>query len=188
MRLIAAAVVALLAASPLAAQSLADAARREKERREKAHKSAQPAKSYSEADLKAPKGTTATEGAQPPGGEMGGTTHYEPPAKGSPEGEAISDGGEEGWRARAEAQRKAVGEAAAGLRDLEANLERVRLDREPAAANIMDPQREQKRQAEIFRLQDEIGKARAALEKARQEQAAFEEAARRAGIPPGWIR
>ena len=181
MRLIAAAVVAVLAASPLAAQSLADAARREKERREKAHKSAQPAKSYSEADLKAPKGVTPN-----PADEMGGYTASSGAAEMEGGGEARND--EAGWRERAEAQRKAVGEAAAGLRDLEANLERVRLDREPAAANIMDPQREQKRQAEIFRLQDEIGKARAALEKARQEQAAFEEEARRAGIPPGWLR
>jgi HAMP domain-containing protein len=81
-----------------------------------------------------------------------------------------------------------VSDAEKRISDLKSELERVRTDREPPSANVLDPNREQKRQAEIGRLQSEVTRAESRLERAKQELADFEEEARRAGIPPGWIR
>jgi len=183
MRLLAAALVALLVAAPAAAQSLAEAAKREKQRREKVEKSAQPAaKSYTDTDLKAPRGATATEGAPPTQGTS---------ASGSSQssGEQGEDtGAEEQWRSRAAEHRKRVSDAEQRIQELKVALERARVDREPPGANVMDPFREQTRQAEIGRLQSQISIAESRLQRARQELAEFEEEARRAGIPPGWVR
>jgi hypothetical protein len=89
------------------------------------------------------------------------------------------------WRARATALRDAITGAEKSIPEIEDRIAGLRNDRNPT--NLMDPNREQHRQAEIAKAQAELESAKAALEASRQALANLEEEARRKGIPPGWL-
>jgi chromosome segregation ATPase len=93
---------------------------------------------------------------------------------------------ESGWRGRAAALRDAISNAEKSIPEIEDRIAGLRNDRNPT--NLMDPNREQNRQAEITKAQAELESVRAGLERSRQALADLEEEARRNGIPPGWLR
>jgi hypothetical protein len=92
---------------------------------------------------------------------------------------------EAGWRGRATALRDAIIGAEKSIPEIEDRIAGLRNDRNPT--NLMDPNREQNRQAAITKAQAELESAKAALEASRQALANLEEEARRKGIPPGWL-
>lgn len=175
------AVVSLLLA--LAVPSLADgppslgaAAQKEKEKREKEGGGKKPAPVYGDAELKKAKGNVQVlPGA---GTAPGGSS-------------AASSGGQEGtdeaaWRRRAQAARDRVSAAEKKIAELQAKIEGLRSDLSPT--NVMDPQREQTRQAEIASTQSALEAARAELAAAQKAIADLEDEARRRSVPPGWLR
>ena len=89
------------------------------------------------------------------------------------------------WRGRAASLRDAVSGGEKTVFELEGRIAELRNDRSPT--NLMDPNREQTRQAEITKAQAALESAKAALETSRQALADLEEEARRKGIPPGWL-
>jgi chromosome segregation ATPase len=107
-----------------------------------------------------------------------------PRTEGSSERAAAEE--EEGWRVRATALRDAISSAEKSIPEIEDRIAGLRNDRNPT--NLMDPNREQTRQAEIAKAQAELEAVKAGLETSRQALAALEEEARRKGIPPGWLR
>jgi hypothetical protein len=90
------------------------------------------------------------------------------------------------WRGRANALRDAIAAAEKSIPEIEDHIAALRNDRNPT--NLMDPNREQNRQAEIANAQAQLEGVRAGLERSRQALADLEEEARRKGIPPGWLR
>ena len=92
---------------------------------------------------------------------------------------------EAGWRGRAKGLRDAVSGGEKTVMELEGRIAELRNDRSPT--NLMDPNREQTRQAEITKAQAALESAKAALESSRRSLADLEEEARRKGIPPGWL-
>jgi chromosome segregation ATPase len=90
------------------------------------------------------------------------------------------------WRGRATALRDAITGAEKSIPEIEDRIAGLRNDRNPT--NLMDPNREQNRQAEIAKAQADLESVRAGLERSRQALADLEEEARRKGIPSGWLR
>jgi chromosome segregation ATPase len=103
-----------------------------------------------------------------------------PPSRGASEDE------EAGWRGRANAFRDSISSAEKSIPEIEDRIAGLRNDRSPT--NLMDPNREQHRQAEIAKAQAELEAVKAGLETSRKALADLEEEARRKGIPPGWLR
>jgi len=206
----------LALAWPCAGQDLAAAASREKERREKAGKKAKtftnddlskgtpqasPAPAAATSDgrpmdsdrLRRLSGGGASGGASPP------STPGTPPAAGAG-CEGAGCGGadavetptdEAGWRRRAQSLRDAVTRAEADVARIEKALGEVRGGQSqplPIDAMRQVPPDPLTRPPDAERLGGELERAKAAVVAARQALADFEEEARRASVPPGWLR
>lgn len=192
------------------AQSLAELAQKEKERRAAKAKEAKPAGASrvitqedldrAAADRPAESGTP--DGAPAPGGTpSAGASTTRSSGSHSPMGIPDDSGErarlEKSWKARAEATRNAV---KAAERELErAQGERNRLGTGPlAGSTFRDPLTRDKvvvggeNPAEWTKRANaadaRLAGAKAALESAKRNLETFEEEARRAGIPPGWVR
>jgi hypothetical protein len=182
------------------ARSLAEAAR-EKRAASPAPKTASPAPEpspghvFTNEDLPAQPSPPAV---PPPGTGRGSVTKLPPsavvpttpPAASSSSDVApsrgASDDEEAGWRGRAAALRDSISGAEKSIPEIEDRIAGLRNDRSPT--NLMDPNREQHRQAEIAKAQAELEAVKAGLETSRKALADLEEEARRKGIPPGWLR
>lgn len=107
----------------------------------------------------------------------------EPAAEGGAE-----DGGgaEQQWRARAEELRSAVSLAESNVDGLQHRLDGLRND--TGLDRVSDPLRLQNIQAEIEQVTGDLEGAKTQLEAARNALDDFEEGARRANVPPGWLR
>lgn len=175
------------------AQSLADVARQEQERRKAIKK---PSRVYTEADInKNLPLTTAVARPGPADGEGAGAaaTDQAAPADGQqpasgngPEGAAApaAPAGEEAWRARVQEAREGLARSRRLLQALEQQEMRAAIESAHAAAAGQTPAADQgaaERTREMERLRGDVDKYTAQL-------AQIEEEARRAGIPPGWIR
>jgi len=180
------AAVAVLAARPVWAQSLADVAKKEEERRQK---TGEPAKVYTNKDLK------------------GGLEPAPPPPSQTPAADAPKDAGGDATKAKAGAADKDDKDAknakdpaywSGTLKSLKAKLEQDQAYAEAMQTRINalttdfvnrdDPiQRSKIEKDRIKELADlaDLTKAAAADKKAIAD---FEELARRSGIPPGWLR
>ena len=90
------------------------------------------------------------------------------------------------WRAIASQRRDAAAKAEALVSALDARLAALRSDLSPI--NLGDPNREQRRQAEIAGAMVELDAAQAALDLARTAVDDLEDDVRRAGGLPGWVR
>lgn len=176
---------------PASGQSMADAAAKERERRERQRKAGQTPKVFTNDDLS--KGEAAASGSSgsaaagaAPSSPSGSQRSEQPSAsatRGPEEGVSRADQ-ESSWRGEAAATRKVIADAEARVKQAEQQLEeisgRIRLSTDTN---------------EILRLADQkqaadraVADARANVEAARAGLADFEERARRAGVPPGWIR
>ena len=112
-----------------------------------------------------------------------------PPPNAEPEPEAGDESGpgaEQQWRARAEERRSALGLAESRVEGLQYRLDGLRND--TGLDRATDPFRLQKIQAEIVEVTADLERARTELVAARQALENFEEEARRANVPPGWLR
>ncbi len=93
---------------------------------------------------------------------------------------------EASWRQRAEAARMRSTDAATAVSQAEQRLGELRSDVAPE--DPMNPFRQQAREAEIKAEMERLEAARAEVGAARQAVSDLEEEARKAGIPPGWLR
>jgi hypothetical protein len=166
--------VLVAGAASAGAQSLADVARQEEARREKI---AKPSKVYTDADVQ--KYAPATPGAQ-----ASATTVTALDANGKPMGEqAVAEGlpaDEAGWRARLQNARDGMDRNRLLLGALEQQA-RSAARRAGTAEGDAPADDSSTRAAEIKRLKAEMDTFRATLANA-------EEDARKAGVPPGWVR
>jgi hypothetical protein len=210
--LVTAVLLAVAQSQSAPAQDLGAAAEKEKARRKKAAGSATV---YTNEDLEkgkpspspSPSPTTTTSASAPAGshgrtrGRARSGVHPPPSAAGATRAESESESEESGgpsapssggdetyWRGRSQGLRSTVADTEKQIAALEARIQQLQLDRDPASADLMDPNRLQKRDAERMKAIDELDRAKASLAAARKDLSDFEEEARRKGIPPGWIR
>jgi hypothetical protein len=183
-----------LTAVPVAGQSLGELAAKEKERREKAKGTG--TKSYSDEDLKDARGASGPSPAPSPsaspkpvaGRGIGPTGPVAKPNREPLSQDAIE---EQRWRGEAEGLRNAITDAQRSIDEAQAKLELVRTglsQPQPIDAMRQQPLNPLVKEGGQAAAEQALSDAKAALEKARQDQAAFEERARRANIPPGWLR
>jgi len=195
-RLVSVALALLLLAGPALVwpQSLGDVAKREQEKQEKKKKSGKPpatAKVYTDEDLK--KARESESGAVTVLPENG---NLEAAAAASSDDDEVASGegrpaggrkrNEAYWRTRATQFREAAQEADNKVKELEARIAALRNDMSPT--NVQDPNRLQSRDRELREAMDSLDATRRAAETARKALADLEEEARRAGVPPGWVR
>jgi hypothetical protein len=187
------AAAALLLATPLLAQSLGEVAAREKERREK-KPSPSPAPAFTDDDLLRRHPPEPPKASPSPGVKTSTPKAKATPAPApTPEAPATPDPEaamrpqlEAMWKARAKAAREAVAKAEARVKELESRLGGLRSDTSPTG--LLDPYRQQTREAEAGRARDELQQAQQQLALARQALDDLEDEARRQRIPPGWLR
>lgn len=100
-----------------------------------------------------------------------------------------TDGARASWKARADAARAAIVAAEKALEQQERESVTYRSDlTQVSAADAQDPLRLQKREAKIAEMYQLVEVRRAAVAAARAALVALEDEARRAGVPPGWLR
>jgi hypothetical protein len=161
-----------LTAGPVLGQSLGEAAAREREKRAK---QAKPPRTYTNDDLKKVSGSK--DGSPSPAS----STAPPPEADADPEGPSEAE-----WRQRAAKAREAVAEAEASVQRIQDRIDVLRLDRDPS--RLGDPFRLQSIEADVAKAQRELEAAKADVGRAKQAVADLEDEARRAGVPPGWLR
>lgn len=155
------------------AQSLADVARNEEARRKGIKR---PSRVYTDADISKFGAVTAET-------QQAASTVTALDASGKPVGEAAAAAGlpadEEGWRARLQSARDGVDRTRLLVNALEQQARTAKAKAGDTDGDGEDPNAG--RAAEIKRLKAE-------METFRQTLANAEEDARKAGVPPGWVR
>ncbi len=167
-------VLVLLLAGSVWADDLAALAKKEKERRAKLGK---PAPVLTETDVKA--------------GSMGTVTTLPPNSTPAPSANPGQSAEEQKatWKARADAARAEIAAAEARLESLELEYAAYREDMaEVPAAEIQDPMRLQKRDARMVEMRAGLEAQRRLVANAKKSLSVLEDAARAAGVPPGWLR
>ena len=175
----------VLSAAPAPAQSLGDIAKKEEARRKTVR---QTGKVYTNGDLDA---AAAAAPQPPPGGPA--PAQLPPPvsgAQGSSPGEKPADAADDPrkdeahWRGRMQAARSALERARMFHEALQSRINALGNDfaarDDPAQRNQIAGDR-QKALAEMDRVKKEIADSEKAIRD-------IEEEARRAGVPPGWVR
>lgn len=175
----------LTVAVPVCAQSLGELAKKEAERR----KTVPPAaKTYTNEDLKRlppipdgpkPAPTKVEDDAKPGSPAKPGDAKADASKK---DGEPAKD--EKYWRGRLEAAREEVRRNELFMEALQVQINSLESDfvaRDDPAQRAKIADDKQKRIAELARVKSEIEKSTKAI-------AEIEEEARRAGVPPGWLR
>jgi hypothetical protein len=110
-----------------------------------------------------------------------------PPAAPSPSVAPVSpEMTESYWREKVMERRRDVGRAEQRVPPIEQRIADLRNDRNPT--NLMDPNREQNRQAQLAQAIADLERAKAEVDRAKQALTDLEEDARRKSIPPGWLR
>jgi len=171
------AVVLLLASTRVGwAQSLVEVAKKEAERRKSV---STPAKVYTNDDLsKTAPLTTAAGSARPAGAQPA------PSEPAAPEAAPEAGQGEKYWRERIEGARQQLERTKLFEESLQSRVNALWADftarDDPAQRSIIERER-QKALAELERVKSEIKAQTQAI-------ADIEEEARRAGVPPGWLR
>jgi len=174
------ALVAAFVTSMAQAQDLAAVAKKEKDRRAKVVK---PTKVLTEEDGKeaTAKGVGSVTALDNTGGAAA--------VAGSGAATTDPDAGRAAWKARMDNATHGVAAAEATLAQMEKDLAALRSDMSPvSAADAMDPMRLQKRDQLIFKLNKDIETQKAAVVQAKKAVTDVEEAARKSGVPAGWLR
>lgn len=168
-------ILLVLLASPGWTDDLAALAKKEKERRAKL---AKPAPVFTEVDGKTGSGGSVTTLPAP----------VTPAAPASAPGPSI-DEQKATWKARADAARNEISAAQGRLELLEQEYAAYREDMaEVPAAELQDPMRLQKREARMVEMRAGLDQQRLILANAKKSLSVLEDAARAAGVPPGWLR
>jgi hypothetical protein len=186
-RLIASLIVLAVAATPASAagQGLADIARKEEERR----KTVKPArKVYSNGDLRsdgtssAPPSTPATAGPTAPSAQVPSTTL----PGGKPAGEAAGEPAKDQtyWGDRMKAARAALDRSRIFADALQSRINALNAD----FANRDDPAQRAQIELERQRAVAELDRVKREVADQTKAIADIEEEARKAGVPPGWLR
>lgn len=173
---------AVLLPLPAQSQDLAAVARKERERRAKI---AKPAKVLTEDDGKEAGVTGAGSVTALQGEGTRPAVSSERPVSGA----AVAEAEHAAWKARADGAREAVVKAEKTLEMMERDLALLRSDMTPlSAAEAQDPMRLQKRDTRIYEMNKQIEAQKVAIVDAKKALTAFEDEARRAGVPAGWLR
>lgn len=177
--------VVLLGGSIARAQSLSDIAKKEEERRKAAKTST---KVYTNDDLKAyPAPATPAPAAEQPAPD-GKTADAKPPDQPGPDAAKPAEGGEQKdeayWKGLLAAERSKLERNQAFLNALQSQVNGLTADfyarDDPAQRSVIWTQRT-KALEEMERLKKEIADGNKAIAK-------IQEDARKAGVPPGWVR
>ena len=176
----------LLSAAAATAQSLVEVARQERLRREalarQAGPDAPPPRVYTDADLVYSGRLTMRIGDDEPDAGAGAAA-TEPASPAAPP-ETAADGDEERWRNRMAEARQAVEQAERRAAELQTRVNRLWADFTARDDPAQRAAIEQDRLAALAELEDtraEAGGLAQAVDDLRNE-------ARRAGVPPGWLR
>jgi hypothetical protein len=170
-----------------AGQGLGGAAAKEKQRRAEPAKTSKPAKTYTEDDLQSlpPVENPGTEGSGA-GAKTGAASRSKAP-EASPEGGASNDAEE---RARAESEKRWRSRVAAA----EARVEKARQNAQYLESLVLVPGYEYVDEhgrvaiSSVEQLQRMTRTAKAELAAAEKALDDLKEEARRASVPPGWLR
>lgn len=175
----------LLVSSGVSAQSLADIARKEKERRKSI---GTPSKVYTNRDLRG--GSPLTTGTSRPTTQADATeaTDESTPdgteAAEQPEAEEQSPRDETYWRDRITAARNQVSRSELMLKSLQNRVDGLWAEftarDDPAGRAVIERDR--------LEALAELERVRTEIEEQNKNIAAIEDEARRAGVPPGWLR
>jgi hypothetical protein len=175
--------VCLLVAAPVAAggQNLADIARKEDARRKAIKK---PARVYTNADLgpEMPKSPQPDVPVSPPAGVQSPALPAPAPAPAAGEKEPLKD--QAYWSGRISAARAALERSRLFAEALQSRINALTTDfvnRDDPAQRAQIEIERQRSLAELERVKREIAEQTKAI-------ADIEEEARRAGVPPGWLR
>ena len=179
-RSLAGTLVALLLGTVVLAQSLAEIAEQERKRR----KSTQ-GKVYTNDDLEKrptdrPRPSPSPGTATPRAGSAAPRGEADSPAERRTE--------EAAWRARAAGARAAVKAAQNAVAEVQAKMRGPQSQPTPSDGLRQDPDFLLTTSKEREELAERMAAAQAALTAAREALSALEDEARRAGIPPGWLR
>ena len=156
------------------ADDLAALAKKEKERRAKLGKTTPV---LTEVDGKTSSGGSVT--TLPPSSAPAPTSN---PGQSAEEQKAT-------WKARADAARAEISAAEGQLQQMEQEYAAYREDMaEVPAAEIQDPMRLQKREARMVEMRAGLEQQRRIVANAKKSLSVLEDAARAAGVPPGWLR
>jgi hypothetical protein len=196
MKLLPGIIVVLFGASAASGQSLGDLAKKTAADREKAKtttatpKDDKPApKVYTDADLKVLDPMPSDVPATPPASIAEATADPSKPAdttlmptQGDPKAEAYWKDRMRGVETRLTADDAQLTAAASRLREYEAALS------ESQRAINGEVYVDRTLKVQVLATRDEVGRLRATVASDRSQIAALEEEARRAGVPPGWLR
>ena len=179
----------LLSSPQVAAQPLAELARQEKLRRaaltEKAAAENTSPKVYTETNLPTGGRMTTSEGATPTPTASTAETAETPSAQDTPEtAGAPAAASEDQWRNRVNAVRQARDRAQLMVAALQNRVDGLWAEFTSRDDPAQRAGIEQDRQAAL----DELENTRAEIEDLTQQIADIQEEARRAGVPPGWLR
>lgn len=177
MRWMAAALVLLAAPALVAGQTMAEAAKKAKEAREKNAKAGVKTKSYTQDDVKtAP--PLANDPKKPPA-KTGVSPSYSAPSSGAGSSSAAGQS-ESAWRGRMAAAHRRI-ENARREYDYWNSYMLV-------PGEILVDAKDRPVITSIEQLQGKTAAAKRSLEAAESALATLEEDARKAGVPPGWLR
>ena len=181
--------VALLIAVPASAQSLGELAKREQERKKATPAAAK--KTYTNDDLKqvtpssGTPGKPADDAAKAADAKSGDAKAAEPQKVGGDDKKPAEPAKDEAyWRARITAAREDIRRNESFKEALQSRINALTADfsaRDDPYQRAKVSDDRQKALAEMARVSDDI-------EKTRKQIADIEEEARRAGVPPGWLR
>jgi hypothetical protein len=129
----------------------------------------------------------AAEGGQAATPSEGGSADENPNLDGGDANAAVPKD-EATWRQRADAARARITDAAAIVASAEQRLAELRSDIAPDTADPQNPFRMQTRESEVKVETERLESSRAELAAAKQALTDLEDEARRASIPPGWLR
>lgn len=171
-------------------------AKQDKAKEDKDRPKPGPAKVYTDEDLKKARENPSSHvtvlgspDAPPPSST---STEAQPSAEARPSAE--SSGGasdqpadEATWKVLAKERWQALRGAEKRIRELEARIQDLMLDRNPNPSDLLDPNRMQKREAAKAEAQQQLEETRGQLAAAQQELEALQTKARNAGVPQSWI-
>jgi hypothetical protein len=171
------------AAPPARAQSLADVAKKEEERRKN---SPEPTKVYTNKDLKAvPAGSPAAppaEAAPAPGGAGQAAGGDAKAAKGKDDKEPVKD--QAYWAGKQKTLQDQLSQDEAYAEAMQTRINSLTTD----FVNRDDPAQRAKIDKDRIKALADLDRLKKAIADDTKALATFQEDARRAGIPPGWLR